>query len=108
MVMVGQAKRLSEPVGWGRREWRILAAIVAVILVGSVIGAIVASGGRASTKGCVVVTGASTTGAAALTECGAQAREWCATALAPGAPTTTFTSQLEQGCRADGYYSRRR
>jgi hypothetical protein len=109
MVMVGQAKRLSEPTGWGPREWRILAATVAVIVVGSIAAALATSGGKSSADSgrCVSVSFASTTGAASLHQCGAAARAWCEQILGPSTARTALNEEVAAACRAQGFTARR-
>jgi hypothetical protein len=109
MVMVGQAKRLSEPARWGRREWRVLAATLAVVVVGSVVAALATSGGKSagSSGRCVAVSIPSTTGAASLRECGAAARAWCQSLLVPGAAKSDLDALVLRSCAAEGFAPRR-
>jgi hypothetical protein len=79
MVMVGQHRRLSEPLRWTRGAKiavvstgvTMLAAVVAVV----VLAAANAPGHRA---GCIEVTFASTLGGAVVRQCGQRARDTCA------------------------------
>lgn len=79
MVMVGQHRRLSEPLRWTKRSRiavlatvaTLLAAVVAVIVV----GLLNASPRRA---GCIEVTFASTLGGAVVHQCGQRAAGTCA------------------------------
>lgn len=79
MVMVGQQRRLEQPLRWGRRERWAVFAIVAALILGAavvVVYAITSSGGS-SKAGCVEVTVPSTLGAAVVHSCGQDARNLC-------------------------------
>jgi hypothetical protein len=82
MVMVGQSKRLAQPMRLRRREVWLLAALAALLAAGAIaLGTYALVGGDQSSSsraGCVNVTVASTTGGATLHACGQQARSWCA------------------------------
>jgi hypothetical protein len=79
--MMDRSRRLSEPVRW-TRAGRMAVATVGLLAVLAVVGVgiyAVAGGFKARTaSGCIDVAFASTTGAAHLHACGAQAREICA------------------------------
>jgi hypothetical protein len=78
MVMVGQHRRLSEPLHWTRGAkiavigagTTMLAAIVAVVLVA-------AANAPRHRAGCIEVTFASTLGGAIVHQCGQRARSTC-------------------------------
>jgi hypothetical protein len=102
MIMIGQSRRLAEPLRWTRAGKLGVAAVVA-LLVAAVLGVTVfaLTGGTREARGCFEVTFPSTLGAAYLHACGARAREICAT---PGRyPEVTAGGQLAAACRRAGY-----
>jgi hypothetical protein len=103
MVMVGQSKRLAEPLRWGRRERLALVALLAALVVAVVVVAVLAlsspSQGNES-EGCIDVTFASTLGGAKQHACGAQAKLACATGLGR---SQSFLSALRVECARAGY-----
>ena len=99
MIMVDQAKRLREPVRFGRRERIVLTALgvcVALALVGLLAYGLSGSPAR---KDCIGVNFASTLGGAELKGCGAQARKICAT----GHEYPTIQPELRAACRRAGF-----
>lgn len=85
MIMIGHSRRLEQPLRWGRRERRVVAAMLA-LTVAAVVGLGVyalSSGGRAR-RDCVSVTFASSVGGAELQGCGERARRICASGDFPG------------------------
>jgi hypothetical protein len=107
MVMVGQSKRLAEPMRLKRRERWLLAAIVCVLAAAAIgAGAYAYFGGDrygASGAGCINVTVASTTGGATLHACGAGARQWC---NREAGREDALALALQDQCRRAGYASR--
>jgi hypothetical protein len=102
MVMIGQSRRLAEPLRW-TRAGKVGVAAVVTLLVAAVLGVSVfaLTGGTREARGCFEVTFPSTLGAAYLHACGARAREICATPsryLAAAA-----VGQLQAACRRAGY-----
>jgi hypothetical protein len=84
MVMQEQARRLSEPLRWGRREKGVVGALVAVVVVALLaLGVYAFSSGSPARKDCVSVTFASTLGGAELHGCGQRARAICASGSFP-------------------------
>lgn len=77
--MVGQQRRLSEPLEW-TRGGRVAVALVALALLAGVCAVVVIglTGAPSTREGCVEVSFASTTGGVDLHVCGARAREMCA------------------------------
>ena len=76
LILVGQHRRASQPLRFGR--WgRVL---LAVLLVGGVAGliAVLTTGGARTPKGCIDVHVPSSTGGARVQECGGTARALCA------------------------------
>jgi hypothetical protein len=102
MIMIGQSRRLAEPLRW-TRAGKIGAATVATLLVAAVLGVTVfaLTGGTSEARGCFEVTFPSTVGAAYLHACGAEAREICATPSRY--PAAAAGGQLLAACRRAGY-----
>ncbi len=99
MVMYQQARRLSEPLHWGRREKWIVAVVlscVALAVVGLGISAL--RGSTPEPADCVRVTFASTLGGADLHGCGAQARRICASG-----DFHSITEELRAACVRAGF-----
>jgi hypothetical protein len=96
-----ESVRLRRPLAV--RERRLLAAVlaaVAAILVVIVIS--IASAGKSSSNGCIYATVPGPVGAEQISQCGATARETCATALAPGAFTPQAAATVTAECRKAG------
>lgn len=78
MVMVGQSKRLAEPVSGRQRRvvaalgGLLLAALAALILITAL------GPGERPDRGCVDVVVAGSLGGNQLHQCGQSARQWCA------------------------------
>lgn len=79
MVMVGQEKRLSEPLSW-TRAGRFAVSVTALLLVAAAIagGAWAIFASHKSRQGCIDVAFASTLGVAEIHPCAGRARELCA------------------------------
>jgi hypothetical protein len=79
VVMVGQQKRLSQPLSTPRAG-KIAAVAVAASLLAALLAVLViaSTGGSARGAGCIEVTLASTLGGTVTHACGAHAREICA------------------------------
>lgn len=100
MIMIGQARRLSEPLRWGRREKSAVALVLAcVALALAGLGAYALTTGSPARADCIDVTFASTVGGARLHVCGAQARAICAS---PG-PYRQIADSLRRACQRSGY-----
>jgi hypothetical protein len=79
MVMQEQARRLSEPLHWGRRERTIVAIVLGCVALAAIgLGAFAISSGGKPRKDCIEVTFASTLGGATEHACGQAARRVCA------------------------------
>jgi hypothetical protein len=99
MIMVGQSKRLSEPLSWGRRERVVVAVLSACLLLAAVgLGAYALSSGSRARADCVNVTFASTLGGATVHACGAHARHVCASGAFAG-----IGQELRAACRRAGF-----
>jgi hypothetical protein len=98
MVMQDQARRLSEPLRWGRREKALVGSLLAVIVL-AVAGltAYALSSGAAARRDCIDVTFASTLGGARLHGCGQRARTICASGSFPG-----LEADLQAACARAG------
>ena len=90
MVMVGQHRRLAEPLHLGRREVMILAGVGACMAVAVAVLAVfaIAQGGVHTRAGCIQATTASYVGGGQVRACGADARQLCRSVAssAPGTP----------------------
>ncbi|HUA12427.1 MAG TPA: hypothetical protein VMA83_10525 [Solirubrobacteraceae bacterium] len=97
MILVGQQKRLSEPMQWGWRERSVVSGVLAVLIAVAVVLALT-TGSTTHRGRCVEVTFASTLGAARIEQCGAKARALCAH---PGR-LPHLRAQVEVACRRAG------
>jgi hypothetical protein len=78
----GHWQRQHTPLrGLSRRELRVLALVAAILAIAAAVAvyAAVHHGTSKAAAGCVEVNAPSTTGAATLHACGADAARWCAT-----------------------------
>jgi hypothetical protein len=99
MIMIGQQRRLSQPLRWGRRERTVVAVLVAcavLALAGLAVYAL--TSGAPARADCVRVTFPSTLGGAELHGCGAQARRICASGDFPG-----IQEDLRRACAHAGF-----
>jgi hypothetical protein len=98
MIMIGQSRRLQQPLRWGRRErLAVVAALAAALLALAALG-VYALTRPARARDCVSVTFASTTGAAQVEGCGARARAICASGAFPG-----IANELRTACAHAGF-----
>ena len=85
------------------REKRLLAAVLAALAAILVVVVVsIATAGKASSDGCIYATVAGPVGAEQISQCGAAARETCATALTPGAFTPQSAATVTAECRKAG------
>lgn len=77
-----------------------MAAVVAVLAVVLVVS--LASGGKSSAHGCIYATVPAATGAEEISQCGAGARDTCATVREPGAYTRQAADDIAAECRKAG------
>jgi hypothetical protein len=100
--MMDQERRLREPLRW-TPAGRVIAVVLAVALVLAVLGLGIyaATGGfeHKEQAGCIDVTFASTTGAATLHTCGANARMLCASPQ----EHPQIAESLRSACSRAGY-----
>jgi hypothetical protein len=104
MILVGQEKRLTEPVtstGAERRAIKLFAAALVVVCLAAVAVAVERSH-RQTSAGCVTVTVPSYTGAVSSQECGARAAAWCRAAYASAAGDA-LARALRDACRRQGH-----
>jgi hypothetical protein len=76
--MQDQARRLSEPLRWGRQQKLALAVLVACLTLGlGALGVFALTSGAPARADCVDFTFPSTLGAGEVKACGAHARKLC-------------------------------
>ena len=99
MIMIGQSRRLSQPLRWGRRERIAVATVLAVtVTVLAGLGIYALTSGAPARRDCISVTFASTLGGAQLEGCGERARRICASGDFAG-----IAEQLRAACRRAGF-----
>jgi hypothetical protein len=99
MIMENRARRLAEPLRWGRREKAAVGAVLACVVLALVgLGIYALTSGSRARNDCVEVTFASTLGGATLHACGARARQVCGSGAYPG-----LTAELRAACRRAGF-----
>jgi hypothetical protein len=99
--MVGQQKRLSEPLRWTRGAKIALGGAIACMLAAIVAVIIVASANAPRHRaGCIEVTFPSTLGAAVTHACGTKAKRMCADPAEN--PGLTAHGLLQAACRRAG------
>lgn len=99
--MVGQQKRLSQPLRWtkaGRIAVILVGASLSLAALGLALGSIFAT--SQSKPGCINVTFASALGAAEIHPCGQQARQLCASPSLN--PAAAAHGALRQACARAG------
>lgn len=98
MVMIGQHRRLSEPLRW-TRAGRVGALVVACSLLAAIVTVIVLAslGGSGQRAGCIEVTFPSTLGGSIAQACGVKARSTCADPAK--SPALAEHGALRQACR---------
>jgi hypothetical protein len=98
MIMENRARRLAEPLRWGRREKTAVAALLACVVLALVgLGIYALTSGAGPRKDCIDVTFASTVGAATIHACGARAKRICGSAEFPA-----ITQDLRSACGRAG------
>jgi hypothetical protein len=99
MIMIGQSRRLSQPLHWGRRERvAVISLLAATVLVLAGLGAYALTSGSPARRDCITVTFASTLGGAQLQGCGERARRICASGAFPG-----IAQDLRAACVRAGF-----
>jgi hypothetical protein len=99
MVMQEQARRLREPLRWGRREKTVMAIFLTAVALA--IGALVAFGltsGAPARADCINVSFANTLGASEVKACGGKARAICGSGAYKG-----VAEQMRSQCARAGF-----
>src|SRR5579859_411643 len=85
MIMIGQSRRLSQPLRWGRRErLAVTAVLVTTVLALAALGVYALTSGAPARRDCITVTFAGTLGGVDLHGCGERARRICSSGDFPG------------------------
>ncbi len=99
MIMIGQSRRLSQPLRWGRRERLAVVALLAVAVAALAgLGVYALTSGSRARADCINVTFASTLGGAQLQGCGERARRICASGAFPH-----IAEDLHAACTRAGF-----
>jgi hypothetical protein len=99
MIMIGQSRRLQQPLRWGRRERLVVATVLAVAVAALIgLGVYALTSGAPARRDCVSVTFASSVGGAELHGCGERARKICASGAFPG-----IAEELRVACARAGF-----
>jgi hypothetical protein len=99
MVMQEQARRLSQPLPWGRREKTVIGVVLAIVAVAAVaLIVFAASSGAPARADCVDLEFPSTLGAAEVKGCGEQARKICASGAYKG-----LKDEMRTACAHAGF-----
>ncbi|HEX3509695.1 MAG TPA: hypothetical protein VHT27_01220 [Solirubrobacteraceae bacterium] len=99
MVMQEQARRLSEPLQWGRQQKLALGFALSLLVIALAgLGVYALTSGAAPRRDCVSVTFASTLGGGELHGCGGKARAICASGSFPH-----ITGELRAACARAGF-----
>jgi hypothetical protein len=102
MIMIGQGKRLAEPVAATGRERRATKALVGLLLAACIAAVIVYLNRGSTGSHCVTVAVASYTGGVSIERCGAKAAAWCRDAYATTADDS-LARAVRSACRRSGY-----
>jgi hypothetical protein len=99
MVMHEQARRLSQPLRWGRREKAVvLALLTCVVLALVALGVYGLSSGAPARADCVDLSFPSTLGAGEVKGCGSRARQICASGAYRG-----ISHEMQLACQKAGF-----
>src|SRR5437588_12776507 len=99
MIMIGQSRRLQQPLRWSRRERVAVATLLAVAVAALVgLGVYALTSGSPARRDCIGVTFASSVGGAELHGCGERARRICASGDFPG-----IAAELRAACGRAGF-----
>jgi hypothetical protein len=99
MVMQEQARRLREPLRWGRREKTIVGIVLAIVVAAAVaLAAYGLSSGAPARADCIDLQFPSTLGAAEVKGCGAQAQRICASGAYRG-----LRHEMQLACERAGF-----
>jgi hypothetical protein len=99
MVMQDQARRLSEPLRWGRREKTVMGVVGAVVLAAAIaLIVFAASSGAPARADCITLTFANTLGGSEVKACGQKARAICSSGAFKG-----IAEQVRTECAHAGF-----
>src|ERR1700726_2129395 len=99
MIMIGQQRRLQQPLRWSRRERVVVATVLAATIAAlAALGIYALTSGSRPRHDCITVTFASSVGGAQLQGCGERARKICASGDFPG-----VAEDLRAACRRAGF-----
>ena len=99
MVMQDQARRLREPLHWGRREKSIIGVVLACVAAAAIALAVYgASSGAPARADCVDLIFPSTLGGAEVKGCGETARRICASGAYKG-----IAHEMQLACEHAGF-----
>ncbi len=99
MVMQEQARRLSEPLRWGRREKTVIGIVGAIVAAAAVALVVFAlSSGAPARADCIDLEFPSTLGAAEVKGCGEHARRICASGAYRG-----LREEMRAACAHAGF-----
>ena len=97
--MQEQARRLREPLRWGRREKTIVGIVLAIVVAAAVALAVYGlSSGAPARADCIDLEFPSTLGAAEVKGCGAQAERICASGAYRG-----LRHEMQLACERAGF-----
>jgi hypothetical protein len=99
MVMQDQARRLREPLPWGRPQKIVVAVLLScLVLGGGTLLAFALTSGAPARADCISLSFPGTLGANDVRACGAQARRACASGAYRGIRT-----EMQQACARAGF-----
>jgi hypothetical protein len=99
MVMQDQARRLREPLRWGRREKTIVGIMLGIVAAAVIALAVYGlSSGAPARADCIDLEFPSTLGAAEVKGCGAQAQRICASGAYRG-----LRHEMQLACERAGF-----
>lgn len=96
-----QAARVRRPLT-AREKWSVRAVAAALVVIAVVVVVSFTTGGPTSSNGCIHATIAGDVGAQQVSECGAAARNTCATVFQPGAFPSQAATVVADACRKAG------
>jgi hypothetical protein len=100
----GHFQEIASKRAFTRRERRTLAVVMAGLVAFAVVLIIALTGPSQNTvRGCVDVSIVGATGAAAIHQCGANARALCRSTTAPAAAVNETGRAIRAACRRDGF-----
>lgn len=85
-----------------REKWILRGVIATVVAIAIAVAISLATAGKSSSHGCIYATIPGVVGAQQVDQCGASARETCASARRPGAFTPQAADVVVAACRRAG------